>query len=352
MTASAALPATGGTMTGAILNAVGAVGTPSISFTGDTDTGIYHVTANAFSLVTNGATVIALTPAAAAVTGTLSVSGATTLAALTTTGLVSTAASVVGGAGLNIPHGTAPTSPNNGDVWTTSAGGLFARINGATVGPFSAGGVSTTGSPASGNLAKFSGAASVTNGDLSGDVTTSGTLATTVTKIGGVAVGTAATANTGTSGAALGLLNGNNTTSGNNTHSGTETFTGEAIVQAGIDLQTPLTTPTTTEAGYMGVPQNSQATSYGLVAADRGKEVFVTSTSTLTIPANASVAFPIGATIEISADVGATVTIAITTDTLRWVPSNATGSRTLVGPGTAVIQKKKSTEWWIKGDVS
>lgn len=40
--------------------------------------------------------------------------------------------------------------------------------------------VTTTGSPASGNLAKFSGTTSVTNGDLSGDVTTSGTLATTI----------------------------------------------------------------------------------------------------------------------------------------------------------------------------
>lgn len=41
------------------------------------------------------------------------------------------------------------------------------------------GGVSTTGSPANGNLAAFSGASSITNGNLSGDCVTSGTLATT-----------------------------------------------------------------------------------------------------------------------------------------------------------------------------
>jgi hypothetical protein len=35
---------------------------------------------------------------------------------------------------LNVPHGTAPSSPANGDIWTTTAG-LFVRINGATVGP-------------------------------------------------------------------------------------------------------------------------------------------------------------------------------------------------------------------------
>lgn len=35
---------------------------------------------------------------------------------------------------LSIPHGAAPTSPVNGDVWTTTAG-IFVRINGGTVGP-------------------------------------------------------------------------------------------------------------------------------------------------------------------------------------------------------------------------
>lgn len=33
---------------------------------------------------------------------------------------------------LRIGHGAAPTSPVNGDVWTTSAGGVFARINSVT----------------------------------------------------------------------------------------------------------------------------------------------------------------------------------------------------------------------------
>ena len=56
------------------------------------------------------------------------------------------------------------------------------QLNAVDGGPPSAGSgtVTTTGSPATGELAKFSGATSVTNGDLSGDVTTSGTLATTI----------------------------------------------------------------------------------------------------------------------------------------------------------------------------
>jgi len=37
---------------------------------------------------------------------------------------------------LRMAHGAAPTSPVDGDMWTTTAG-LYVRINGATVGPLS-----------------------------------------------------------------------------------------------------------------------------------------------------------------------------------------------------------------------
>lgn len=50
------------------------------------------------------------------------------------TGRLVMAASTTLQASLNIPAGTAPTSPINGDTWTTTAG-LFIRINGVTVGP-------------------------------------------------------------------------------------------------------------------------------------------------------------------------------------------------------------------------
>jgi hypothetical protein len=91
-------------------------------------------------------------------------------------------APTTGAASINLPHGTAPTSPTDGDCWTTTSA-LSCRINGSTVSYGSGGGsgtVTTTGSPASGNLAKFSGSTSITSGDLSGDVTTSGTLTTTI----------------------------------------------------------------------------------------------------------------------------------------------------------------------------
>ena len=62
-----------------------------------------------------------------------------TLGAKTYTGKQTFLTSGTGAASLNIPHGAAPTTPVNGDVWTTTTG-MFARINGATVGPFGAGG--------------------------------------------------------------------------------------------------------------------------------------------------------------------------------------------------------------------
>jgi hypothetical protein len=54
-----------------------------------------------------------------------------TLAGGTLTGLIATIASAIGGAGLRVPHGAAPTSPVNGDIWSTTAA-FFARINGVT----------------------------------------------------------------------------------------------------------------------------------------------------------------------------------------------------------------------------
>lgn len=56
----------------------------------------------------------------------------------TMTGPLITTASTTTSAGFNLPPGAAPTSPNNGDFWSTSAG-FFGRVNGATVGPFTQG---------------------------------------------------------------------------------------------------------------------------------------------------------------------------------------------------------------------
>lgn len=79
----------------------------------------------------NNSAVTVLTLGAGGGTGVTFAGGVNITGALGMTGAVNTAASSTGGAGLNAPHGTAPTSPVNGDLWTTTSG-IFARINGAT----------------------------------------------------------------------------------------------------------------------------------------------------------------------------------------------------------------------------
>lgn len=87
-------------------------------------------------------------------------------------------------------------------VQATSGGGLTTTASACGT---SSGTITATGTPASGNLTKFSGATSVTNGDLSGDCTTSGTLAITCTKTSGTAFAASATTDT---------TNGSNISSG------------------------------------------------------------------------------------------------------------------------------------------
>lgn len=106
--------------------------------------------------------------------------------------------------------------------------------------------------------------------------------------------------------------------------------------------------------GYPTVPQNSQSAPYTCVLADAGKQIFHpaadTTARTFTIPANSSVAYPIGTTLTfVNQNAAGVVTIAITTDTMRLLPTGGTGSRTLAANGQATALKITSTEWQITG---
>lgn len=110
----------------------------------------------------------------------------------------------------------------------------------------------------------------------------------------------------------------------------------------------------TANIGYLNIPQNSQSAAYTLVLADSGKHILHpsadTTARTFTIPANSSVAFPIGTAITFVNQNGAgVVTIAITTDTMRLAGAGTTGSRTLAANGVATCIKVTSTEWIISG---
>lgn len=106
----------------------------------------------------------------------------------------------------------------------------------------------------------------------------------------------------------------------------------------------------TYDIGWRDVPQNSQTVSYQLVLADRGKQILMNGTSlTLTIPANGTVAFPIGTTIMVVNTNTTTLSIAITTDTMTLANSVTTGTRTLARNGVATITKIGTTSWLISG---
>lgn len=110
----------------------------------------------------------------------------------------------------------------------------------------------------------------------------------------------------------------------------------------------------TNEVGYKNIPQNSQSAAYTLVLGDSGKHILHpsadTTARTFTIPANSSVAFPIGTAITFINQNGAgTLSIAITSDTMRLAGAGTTGTRTLAANGVATALKITATEWIISG---
>jgi hypothetical protein len=125
------------------------------------------------------------------------------------------------------------------------------------------------------------------------------------------------------------------------------TMTGNIVFNAGQ------TVDGTNGIGYINIPQNSQSAAYTLVAADAGKHIFHPSTDanarTFTIPANGSVAYPIGTAISFVNMTSQVVSIAITTDTMYLAGTGTTGTRSLAQYGTATALKMTSTTWIISG---
>ncbi len=107
-----------------------------------------------------------------------------------------------------------------------------------------------------------------------------------------------------------------------------------------------------TEVGYLNIPQFSYSADHTAVIGERGGHLFHpagdNNPRTFTIPANGSVAFPIGTAITFVNKINV-LTIAITSDTLIWSEDGSTGSRTLAANGMATALKITSTEWLISG---
>lgn len=132
-------------------------------------------------------------------------------------------------------------------------------------------------------------------------------------------------------------------------------FTALQTFGAGANV-TPAATPATNAVGYLGAPEASGGAinaNKTLSLTDAGELQYYTGSTgyTVTIPANASVAFPIGTVIPIVNDSSASQTLAITSDTLEWEAS--TGSRTLAPNAVVSLIKVSSTVWRITGtDIS
>jgi hypothetical protein len=211
----------------------------------------------------------------------------------------------------------------------------------------------------------FSSSGSTNANALTGTTLAAGVVSSSLTSVGtitaGTWAGTAITADHGGSGATTltGYLKGN----------GTSAFTAAATVPAsdisGTTLASSVVTSSLTTVaadvtdgtyalGWKIIPQNSQSAAYTLVLADSGKQIFHpaadTTARTYTIPANATVAYPVGTAVTfINQNAGGVITIAITTDTMRLAGAGTTGSRTLAANGVATAIKITSTEWIISG---
>ncbi|MEE8306024.1 MAG: hypothetical protein V3R81_02100 [Gammaproteobacteria bacterium] len=106
------------------------------------------------------------------------------------------------------------------------------------------------------------------------------------------------------------------------------------------------------EIGYKGTPINTQNTNYELVLIDAGKTIFKASGGageTITVPANSSVAFPVGTIIVILNGGGGTLTLAITTDLITQVGSGAVDPFTLADDAMISIIKVTSGAWYLSG---
>lgn len=160
--------------------------------------------------------------------------------------------------------------------------------------------------------------------------------------------------NQGTKTTVTGILKGDGTNI-------TAATSGTDYVAPGGALGTPssgtlsnCTVDGTNPVGFKNIPQNSQSAAYTCVLGDAGKHLLHpsadTTARTFTIPDNATVPYPIGTAITfINQNAAGTLSIAITSDTMRLAGPGTTGTRSLAANGTATAVKITSTEWIISG---
>lgn len=147
----------------------------------------------------------------------------------------------------------------------------------------------------------------------------------------------------------VGPLTGNVT--GNVTGNATTATTATNATNATTATYASTVTGTSYAIGYLLVPPNSQGAPYTLALTDIGKTILISNSgSTITIPANASVAFPVGSSIVLfnSSNVY-TQTLQITSDSLYLAGNPTPGTRSLAPYALATLLKVNSTSWIVTG---
>ena len=129
------------------------------------------------------------------------------------------------------------------------------------------------------------------------------------------------------------------------TVAGVTSFTSDAAFGSAL-------APTSTlSVGYRGVPQNAQNSNYTLALADAGRHVYSANSGaqTVTVPTNASVAFPIGTVVTLINNGTTAITVSTTSITMLQAGTTNTGNRTLATKGLATMIKVATDTWFISG---
>jgi hypothetical protein len=137
-------------------------------------------------------------------------------------------------------------------------------------------------------------------------------------------------------------------TDGAVTLSTAQTLTNKTISASNNTLTGP---DGTTQVGYLSSPQTHNSSgNYTLVIGDAGDHVYFTggSTATLTVPTNASVAFPVGTTILAVNNNSGNLTISGAGVTFQ-LANGTTGNRTVATKGMASLLKVATDTWWVTG---